>query len=234
MRYLGLVALAACKGFFDPKPPDAPPMPLSTITYVQGNFNNDTNAVGVSVAFPLTQHGGDLAIVVVEWRGGPQLSAIYDSAANAYAPAVGPAGNASMEQAVFIAPSIVAQLPGQNTVQVTFGGSAAFAEVRIVEYAGLDPASPLDGASTQNGGGTATADSGSVTTMHAHDLLVASATSTSTVNGATSGFNSRLTTSAGNLVEDMEVFDAGTYDAVMTIAGASSWEAQLVALRAAD
>ena len=238
MRYLMLVALAACKGFFDPKPPDAPPQPpdapRSTITYVQGNFQNNTGQTTISAVYSLPQHAGDLDVVIIEWSGGAQMSALFDSLTNAYLPATGVQGSSSMEQAIFVAAPIADASFGQNTVTVNFDTAVSFAELRILEYAGLDSASPIDGASTGTGGGNAIADTGSLTTSHAHDLLVATVTSTSPITAITAGYSNRLTTSAGNIVEDVEVFDVGTYDASVTLSGPGTWEAQLVALRAAD
>jgi hypothetical protein len=235
IRALVLVTLAACKGFFNPMPPDGPPdAPRSTIAYVQSGFVTGTSTLALNAVYPLPQHAGDLDLVVVEWAAGPQLQEIHDGEANSYVPAIAPQGANGIQQAIFIAPAIVGVVGGANSVQVTFTTPANFAELRIVEYAGLDPATPLDGTSIGTGASDASGTSGPINTTHAHDLLVASATATTRVSGPSADYTSRVVTNAGNLVEDREVFATGTYDAALNFTGASAWEIQLVALRAAD
>ena len=72
-----------------------------------------------------------------------------------------------MRQAIYYAKNIAA---GSNTVTVTFNQAAAYVDVRILEYSGLDPTNPLD--VTAGAAGTSTsANSGAATTTSANELI---------------------------------------------------------------
>src|SRR5581483_277077 len=126
----------------------------------------------VTVTYTGAQIAGDLNVVVVGWNDGTALvSSVTDSKGNLYTLAVGPtviAGTAS--QSIYYAKNIAAAAAGGNIVTVQFNTSAAYADVRILEYAGIDTASPVD-VTAANRGNTATSDSGLAVTTNANDLI---------------------------------------------------------------
>ncbi len=56
-----------------------------------------------------------------------------------------------MRQSIYYAKNIAG---GSNTVTVTFNQAATFVDVRVLEYSGLDTASPLDVTAGAAGTGT--------------------------------------------------------------------------------
>ena len=73
-----------------------------------------------------------------------------------------------LRQSIYYAKNIAA---GSNTVTVTFNQAAAFVDVRVLEYSGLDTVSPLDVTAGAAGSGT-TGNSGAATTRSANELIV--------------------------------------------------------------
>ena len=132
-----------------------------------------------------------------------------------------------VSQAIYYAKNIIA---GTNTVTVTFNQNTGIQSVRIVEYAGLDPANPLD-TSVGNTGTATTADSGPVTTNSANDLLFGAGTITTGFIGNGDGFTTVLLNGLGDIMEEQVVAAAGPYDATATL-GRGGWVMQLVAFRA--
>jgi hypothetical protein len=236
MRVLALAVLAACKGFFDPRPPDGPAPPpdssLATIEFVQANTVYGSGQTYVELAFPTAQRQGDLAIAVIEWSPGPAITTVSDHAGNNWKTLFAPYGPSSFEQAMFYAENIAAQSAGQNVLTVSFSGTVS-AELRLVEYAGIAMAGSLDATQANTAAGM-TADSGALTTTHAHDLLVASDTTDTSTMAAGPGYTSRLLTSLGNIIEDREVTDVASYNAAAPLNGTGYWVMELAAFKAAD
>ena len=69
------------------------------------------------------------------------ISSVTDSPGNTYSLAVGPTSATGLQQSIYYAKNIAG---GSNTVTVTFNQAAAYPDVRILEYSGLDTSSPLD------------------------------------------------------------------------------------------
>ena len=104
------------------------------------------------------------------------------------------------------------------------------ADIRILEYGGIDPSSPFDGASGATGI-SATADSGPITTTNANDLIVGANMTTGATNGAGTGFTSRVITFPdSDCAEDQIVSAVGTYRAQARLSGAD-WVMQAVAFK---
>ena len=115
----------------------------------------------VIVAYPATQTVGDLNVVAVGWGDTTSSEgSVTDSKGNTYTRAVGPTTTTGLSQSVYYAKNIAA---GSNTVTVTFNQAAAYQDVRILEYSGLDPSTPLDVTAAAVGSGTS-ASSGSAST----------------------------------------------------------------------
>jgi len=226
---LVLVACTACKGFFDVRPDcdgsAAVDGSRGPVQFIQANETTDSKP-SATVAFPLAQRAGDVVVAMIS-TGAP-VTSVTDTSGNAYLAAIGPQGNLS----IYVAVDIRAAGPGGNAVTFTLAQSAGFS-LRILEYAGLDSTAPVDTGAGMIGS-VAVADSGPITTTHAHDLIVAGDATTAVTVGAGPGFTSRILTGGGEIVEDEEVQAIGTYHATAPLNGPANWSMAAVALRAAD
>ena len=131
----------------------APPPPPA-IAFVQANTGPATiqslNS-SVAVAYGSAQTAGNLNIVVVGWGDTTSsVSSVTDSRGNVYTRAVGPTTNTGIQQSIYYAKNIAA---GSNTVTVAFSPAASYPDVRVLEYSGRDPTSPLDGKAGASGSG---------------------------------------------------------------------------------
>ncbi len=212
----------------------APPPPPNP-TFVQSAFA-DPQTPSSTVATTLTkaQNAGDLNVVIVGWGDSTStVSTITDSAGNAYSLAVGPTVlTGFLSQSIYYAKNIAASGTG-NVVTVKFTGAAAFPDVRILEYAGIDTSIPVDRVAAASGS-TSVSDSGALQTTNANDLLVAgNMVYTASVSAGT-GFTQRLvTTPDGDAVEDRVVSAVGTFNGTESLSSAGPWVMQMVAFRAA-
>ena len=205
-------------------------------TFVQGKFScPQSPQTVVPVSFTSAQTGGDLNVVLVGWSDSTaQITSVTDSAGNSYALAVGPtvlSGSAS--HAIYYARNILAAGAG-NVVTVRFATAAAYPDVRILQYRGLDRVSPLDVVSAGTGTGTSSSVP-AVATTSTVDLLVAGNYVQTSTTGAGSGFTSRFVTSPdGDIAEDRVVTAAGSYGASAPLSAAGWWVMQMVAFKAAS
>jgi hypothetical protein len=182
----------------------------------------------VSVAYPRVQTAGDLNLVAVGWGDTTAaVSSVTDSQGNVYLPAVGPTKAGGLQQVIYYARNVVG---GSNRVTVTFNQAASYPDVRILEYSGVDTASPLDVTATGTGTGT-TANSGFATTTSPTELIFATGTTSSVFSGPGSGFTNREIDAYGNIAEDKSVSGAGTYNATATT-NYGNWIIQLAAFKA--
>ena len=204
------------------------------ITYIQGNYATPQSAQSsVAVKFNLAQNAGDLNVVVVGWNDSTAtVSSVADSAGNSYTRAIGPNAIAgTLSQSIYYAKNIVSAAAGANTVTVTFSVAAAFPDIRILEYQGIDPSAPVDVTSASSGNGSLSS-SGSATTTSPVDLLFAANIVTTITSGAGSGFTSRLLTSPdSDIAEDEVVNTVGSYPATAPLSP-GSWIMQMIAFRA--
>ena len=102
------------------------------------------------------------------------VNSLTDSKGNVYQLAVGPTvltGSIPLSQAIYYAKNILAATAGANTVTVKFSAAAVAVDIRVLEYSGIDPVSPVD-VSAAATGNSATSSSGTVITKNANDLLV--------------------------------------------------------------
>ncbi len=111
-------------------------------------------------------------MVVVGWNDSTtQVSSVTDTQRKRLSVGGGPNGSDRLgpfSQAIYYANNIAA---GANSVMVRFNAGAAYPDIRIMEYSGIDSSNPLDVAAGTTGN-SATSSSGSVTTTNATDLLV--------------------------------------------------------------
>jgi hypothetical protein len=206
-----------------------------TISFIQLAYATPQSAqLTVPVPFGRAQTSGNLNIVVVGWSDTTAaVSSVTDSLGNVYTLAVGPtthpgsAGTFSLTQSIYFAKNIVGAAANANTVTVRFTVAAALADIRILEYTGIDPVNPVDGIASAIGT-DAFADSGAVTTTHANDLLFGANTVFTSTWGAGTGFTSRVITAPdSDIAEDRVVSAVGSYSASAPLTGAGPWVMQM-------
>jgi hypothetical protein len=207
------------------------------ISYVQGNYATpQTPQTQVSVKFPAAQAPGDVNVVVVGWNDSTAVvNAVTDSSGNTYSLAVGPTVlNGSLSQSIYYATNIMGCGAGANIVTVTFSVAAAYPDIRILEYNGINANNPVD-VSVANSGRSRSGKSGSVTTTNADDLLFAADIVGTFTAKAGAGFTARtITLPDGDIVEDRTVTATGNYSATVPLDKNGPWIMQLIAFRAAQ
>jgi uncharacterized membrane protein len=204
------------------------------INYVQGNYATPQSPQAtVNVTYSSAQVAGDLNVVVVGWNdSNSTISRIVDSKGNTYTRAVGPTIQSGVaSQSIYYAKNITAAGAGTNTVTVTFSTAAAYPDIRILEYSGADPNSPVDVTSASYGSGSS-CNSGSATTTNSTDLILG-ANIVQTMTGAPgSGYTKRLLTQPdGDIAEDQMTTTTGSYGATASVDPSAQWVMQMVAFR---
>jgi hypothetical protein len=205
--------------------------------FVQSNSSTPTAPQSqVTVPFKSSQTVGNLNVVVVGWNdASAQVLSLTDSQGNIYQLAVGPTvltDSPALSQSIYYAKNISAATAGANTVTLTFTKAAGYPDVRIVEYSGIDPVTPVDvvvGAT----GNSVTSSSSAVITKNALDLLVGANIIWTVTGSPGSGFIQRMITSDGDIVEDRVVTAVGSYSASANLNTSGAWIMQMVAFRAA-
>jgi chitodextrinase len=208
----------------------------ATVTFVQSNYSDpQASNASVSVPYTLAQTAGDLNVVVVGWADSTSsVASVMDSSGVTYTLAVGPTVQPGLlSQSIYYKKNIGGAAANSNTVTVTFNGAASFPDIRILEYSGADPNSPLDVVASGVGTSSPT-DSGPVTTTNANDLILgASMVETSSIS-AGPGYTLRILTQPDHdIVEDRTVSATGSYNATSPLNNAGPWIMQLVAFKAA-
>jgi hypothetical protein len=180
----------------------------------------------VSVTYPAAQTAGDLNVVVVGWNDTTAtVQSVKDSGGNNYSLAIGPTTGTALRQSIYYAPKIVG---GANTVTVTFSQAAAYPDMRILEYRGVNAVDVTAGAS----GSSTAANSGAATTTAANELIFGADIVATTTGAAGSGFTRRIITSPdGDIAEDKVVTTAGSNSATATLNSSGPWVMQMVAFK---
>ena len=202
-------------------------------TLVQSSYATpQTPQTSLAVDFTMPQRAGDLNVVIVGWADSvATVRSVSDGAGNVYALAVGPTvAPGAFTQSIYYAGNI-GPTAGKNTVTVQFNGAASFADVRILEYQGIDANNPLDVGAGSAGVGSPSSAGPIVTT--AADLLVAANTVQALTSGPGPGFTQRiLTMPDSDIVEDRFVSAPASYSATAPVTAASRWVMQIAAFRA--
>ncbi|HET7539704.1 MAG TPA: fibronectin type III domain-containing protein, partial [Polyangiaceae bacterium] len=202
--------------------------------YVQGNYADPQGPSSmVSVAYTQAQLTGDLNVVAIGWNDtSATINSVSDTKGNVYTLAVGPTIVAGIgSHAIYYAKNVASASAGSNTVSVAFTPAAAYPDVRIAEYSGLDSSNPLDVVATGQGN-SALSSTSSVLTSSTTDLLVAANLVTTTTSGPGAGFTQRMiTVPNADILEDRVVNSAGSYNATAPVA-LGGWIMQMVAFRA--
>jgi hypothetical protein len=186
----------------------------------------------VTIPYTAAQVAGDLNVVAVGWGDTTsQVVSVTDTSGNLYQLAVGPTQSGIGTQSIYYLANVAAA--NANTVTVTFTTPATNPDIRIAEYSGIEPVSPLDGTAALSGN-SGLSDSGSVVTTHARDLLVG-ANFVASVANATSGpgqsYTSRISTPDGDILEDRFVAAIDAYNATAPLSLPGAWIMQMVAFR---
>ena len=134
-----------------------------SIGFVQVNAATpQTASAAVLLSYGMAQTAGNLNIVAVGWNDTTStVSSVTDSRGNTYTQAGAMVTGTGLRQAIYYAKNIAA---GSNTVTVSFNQAAAFVDVRILEYSGLDTSSPLDVTAGAAGSGTSMSSGAATTT----------------------------------------------------------------------
>jgi hypothetical protein len=207
--------------------PALPPPPPAVVAFVQGAFATATSARStMTVKFPSGQKAGNLNVVIIGWND--TVASVSDSAGNVYQRAVGPTRSwRSVSQSIYYAKSVVG---GASTVTVRFSRSAASADVRVLEYQGLDAVSPLSTTAIGAGRGT-TSSTSSVSTSAPTSLLVVGTVATTSTASSGAGYTTRMiTTPDGDLAAD-RIVSAGQYTASAQLQSSGNWVIQLAAFK---
>src|ERR1051326_5902244 len=117
---------------------------FAAIGFVQGSYAVPQSPQSVvPVTFAGVQTAGNLNVAVVGWNDTTAVvSSVTDSVGNVYTLAVGPTKGNSITQSIYYAKNIVGAAAGANTVTVRFTVAAIYADIRILEYSGLDRVTP--------------------------------------------------------------------------------------------
>ncbi|HKW24223.1 MAG TPA: IPT/TIG domain-containing protein [Terriglobales bacterium] len=200
-----------------------------------------TTTNSISVSFSAAQTVGNLNVVVVGWADATStIQSVTDTNKNVYVLAAGTnastSGAPAVSQAIYYAANIKA---GSNTVTVTFSQNPKDEDVRILEYNGLDTTAPLDTTAgsmignTTNCGTATAADSCTVTTNSANDLLIGAGSSTDQFTAGDSNYTEQTFSSGyGDVVEDRTVTATGSFNATATVS-TGKWVMQIVVFRKA-
>jgi IPT/TIG domain len=202
------------------------------IAFVQSNSVPATlqsSLTTLSATFKVPQTAGNLNIVAIGWGDTTSLVKIVtDSSGNTYSPAGGTTTGSGLRQAIYYARNIAG---GSTTVTVTFNQAAAYPDLRILEYSGLDTSNPLDVTAVGTGTGTV-AVSGAATTTSANELIFGAGNNGDGFSGAGTGFTLRMIDYYGNLAEDETVSSTGSYNVSAPLKKSTTWVLQLATFRA--
>jgi len=208
----------------------------AVIAFVQQNYATPQSPESTAgVAFTKAQTAGNLNVVVVGWNDTTAtVRSVTDSKGNVYTLAVGPTVlSGQLSQAIYYAKNIQAAAANTNTVTVQFNMAANYADIRILEYSGLDATNPVDAAAAATGT-TATSNGGAATTTNANDLIFGANTVSTATTGPGSGFTKRVITNPdSDIAEDRIVSAVSSYSAAASLTSAGPWVMQTVAFRAA-
>src|SRR5262245_59720546 len=197
-----------------------PPVAAAAISFVQVNSANPrTSQSTVSAVYKSAQTAGNTNIVVVGWGDtGHAVVSVTDTKGNVYTPAVGLTVNTNggISQTIYYAKGIVAATANSNTVTATLNGAVAFPDIRILEYSGIDPTTPIDVTSIGTGSGT-TSTTPAVATTNSTDMLFAANVVSTKNTAAGSGFTNRVISADGNIAEDRMVSATGNYSATAAL-----------------
>ncbi|OAI45958.1 hypothetical protein AYO44_12210 [Planctomycetaceae bacterium SCGC AG-212-F19] len=182
----------------------------------------DVSSASNSVAFTSATGSGDLVVAEISFNNNVNFSSITDSQGNTWVQ-IGAEQNSTsfgIKSRLYYAKNIKG---GPLTVTSQLSGSAAFHELYIHEYTGLDPTNPLDAFSVNTATGSSFT-SNNLTTTAANDLLYGVEIDSASASAA-AGWTTRSTLD-GNVAADKSAPTVGAYAYTGTSSGAFiAWEA---------
>ena len=183
----------------------------------------------VSAAFPHVQSAGDLNVVVIGWGDSTDsVMRVSDTVGNSYDLAIGPTRSNAVSQSIYYAKTISSA--AANAVHVQFKLPVPKLDLRVLEYAQLDPIAPLDAVAGQSGFGGAPT-SGPAVTHTAGEIIFGAGTTTDSFSDPGVPFTLRALTANGNIVEDRSVWSVGGYAADAVLSNGADWVMQAVTFR---
>jgi glucose/arabinose dehydrogenase/PKD repeat protein len=201
--------------------------------FVQVNATTPQTPVSTAtMSYAQPQTAGDLNVVVVGFNDSTStITSVSDSAGNVYQLAAPLTRGAGLSQAIYYAANIAGAAANTNVVTIRFSGAVPWADVRIAEYGGIDPAPPLDTTASAAGSGS-TASSGSLTTTASNEVIFGAGMTGAAFTGGTNGFTTRLVTQPdADVVEDLFATSTGTYAATASLDSSVNWVMQAVGFR---
>src|SRR6266852_2563140 len=167
---------------------------------------NVTVTSSSTITATTSAHAAGTVDVVVRWNDTTAaVSSVTGSRGNTYARAVGPTTGTALSQSIYYAKNIIA---GSNTVTVVFNQTAAYPDVRVLEY------------------------SGAATTTSANELVFGAGMTFDIYNAAGSGYTNRVITNFGDIAEDRSVTSTGSYNATAAMRASAAWVMQMATFRA--
>jgi hypothetical protein len=103
-----------------------------------------SSAATVTIPYPGAEVAHDFNVVVVGWNGNVQVApnGVIDTNGNVYSLAIGPTSvPGHNSQSIYYSPNVKT---GANSVTVNFTGTAAYPDIRILEYSGISTTNPID------------------------------------------------------------------------------------------
>jgi glucose/arabinose dehydrogenase len=203
------------------------------LAFVQVNASTPQSPQSsVTTTYNQAQSAGNLNVVAVGWNESVgNIISVSDSSGNVYQPAVATYRGTGLSQTIYYARDIIGAGPGANRVTVAFDKAVTYADIRIMEYSGLDQSNPLD-VSSSLAGTSSQATSGSATTRFARELIIGAGMTSGSFSSAGTGFTQRIITNPdADIVEDRSVTATGTYSATANQSG--TWLMQMVTFKAA-
>jgi RHS repeat-associated protein len=192
-----------------------------------------------NVSFPVEQTPGDVNLVIQSWRdnNSSDLRVIADgSSSNQYWPYSQENQSGNGQQTGWFSSGIVGGLNYVTAVFTSTHGCITAPEVIIAEYRGLSPNgyAAEDVTATKNSSGSATCNSGSVTTTNQNDVLIGeNLAGMPTITAGTNYTNRLITTPGGNILEDRIVTATGSYNATATMSAKGDCIMNMVAFKEA-
>jgi len=214
-----------------PAIPPPPPPPLPKPHFIQQAYATPQSPQSVvSVAYPSPQTAGNANLLAIGWNDDTNhITAVSDTAGNAYSVALATFHGNGMSQAIYLAPAISG---GTNSVTVRFDHPAVYLDLRATEYSGLAPTNTFDAGASDTRVG-ASASSGPVTARLANELLFGAGMTAGGFADAGDGFTVRVITSPdSDIVEDQVVSAPGVFSATAAL-GSSAWLMQVAAFKPA-
>jgi hypothetical protein len=201
------------------------------ITFVQATSAVTDDSVSSMRVTLQGQRAGDLVVVAVGWFDGQSSVASVADANGAYQLAAptkllpGSGGRDPLKHAIFFRANVPAA--ASNTITVTWNGNAGGPDIRVLEYSGLDPQSPLDGTAA-GAEVSASVKTTPLTTRFAREVLVSAAVTNGEFSNGGAGHNVRIITTDTNLAQDRIVNAIGTYTAEAPLPTSTGWVMQVV------